>query len=113
MLAPAPVLTWLVEFHTEGGVVEFLILGPLEVRDGTRVIPLGGAKPRAALAILLLNANQVVSRDRLIDGIWGGEPPASPHARRLHLAVASRSVGERGLPASREPDAGLRAQRAG
>jgi DNA-binding SARP family transcriptional activator/ABC-type transport system substrate-binding protein len=87
--------------------VEFLILGPLEVRDGYRVVPLGGAKPRAALAILLLNANQVVSRDRLIDGLWGDEPPASAshtlntYVSRLRHAMAANGEASRML--SRTP----------
>jgi YVTN family beta-propeller protein len=55
--------------------VEFRILGPLEVEDDGRVLPLGGAKQRALLALLLLHANEVVSRDRLIDDIWGERAP--------------------------------------
>ena len=46
--------------------LEFRILGPLEVRRGGEPIALGGPKQHALLAILLLNANRVVSRDRLI-----------------------------------------------
>jgi DNA-binding SARP family transcriptional activator len=57
--------------------MEFLILGPLEVADDGRLVPLGGAKQRAVLAILLLNRNQVVSTDRLIDEVWGETPPAT------------------------------------
>jgi DNA-binding SARP family transcriptional activator/ABC-type transport system substrate-binding protein len=57
--------------------VRFLVLGPLEVRGEEGGLPLGGAKQRAALAILLLHANEVVSRDRLIDGVWGESPPAT------------------------------------
>ena len=57
--------------------MEFLILGPLEVLDGAGPLPLGGAKQRAALAILLLQRNAVVSRDSLIDGLWGDTPPPS------------------------------------
>src|SRR6476620_7180884 len=38
-------------------------------------IALGGQKRRALLAVLLLDANRVVSRDRLIDALWGDEPP--------------------------------------
>src|SRR5262245_12730654 len=46
--------------------LEFRILGPLAVRvDGTSV-PIGGPKQRALLALLLLNANRVVPRERLI-----------------------------------------------
>ena len=55
--------------------MEYRVLGPLEVRDGERSLPLAGAKQRALLALLLLNAGRVVSRDRLIDELWGDEPP--------------------------------------
>jgi YVTN family beta-propeller protein len=59
--------------------MEFRILGPVEVVETGRRLPLGGVKQRALLAILLLNANRRVSRDRLIDGIWGERPPGNPH----------------------------------
>ena len=55
--------------------MEYRVLGPLEVRDGEGSLPLAGAKQRALLALLLVHANQVVSRDRLIDELWGDEPP--------------------------------------
>ena len=55
--------------------MEFLILGSLEVREGSRVLRLGGAKQRALLASLLLHANEVVSRDRLVDELWATSPP--------------------------------------
>jgi DNA-binding SARP family transcriptional activator/ABC-type transport system substrate-binding protein len=56
--------------------VEFRVLGPLQVlsADG-RELPLGGAKQRATLAILLLRRNEVVTSDQLIDGLWGDSPP--------------------------------------
>src|SRR5512132_1177027 len=55
--------------------MEYRVLGPLEVRDGERSLPLAGAKQRALLALLLVNAGRVVSRDRLIDELWGEQPP--------------------------------------
>jgi WD40 repeat protein/DNA-binding SARP family transcriptional activator len=59
-----------------GGRVQFRILGPLEVlNDHGRPLVLGGAKQRALLAVLLLHAGQVVSADRLIDELWGEDPP--------------------------------------
>jgi DNA-binding SARP family transcriptional activator len=67
--------------------VEFRILGPLEVADGDRLLPLGGAKQRALLAVLLLNANRVVSVDRLVDALWGERQPASG-AKALHVYVS-------------------------
>jgi WD40 repeat protein/DNA-binding SARP family transcriptional activator len=55
--------------------MHFQILGPLEVeRSGDRV-GLGGPKQRLVLALLLIKANQVVSAERLIDEIWGEDPP--------------------------------------
>ena len=53
----------------------FRILGPLEVQDEGRLVPLGGTKQRAVLAILLLNRGEVVSVDRLADELWGEQPP--------------------------------------
>jgi DNA-binding SARP family transcriptional activator len=56
-------------------VLDFRILGPLEVAvDGTP-LSLGGQKQRALLAILLLRAGQVVSTDTLLDQLWGEHPP--------------------------------------
>jgi DNA-binding SARP family transcriptional activator len=58
-------------------VLEFRILGPLEVLDEDRPVRLGGPKQRAALAILLLNANRVVSVERLADDLYAGAPPVT------------------------------------
>jgi DNA-binding SARP family transcriptional activator/class 3 adenylate cyclase/tetratricopeptide (TPR) repeat protein len=57
--------------------MEFLILGPLEARVDGRALALGGAKQRSLLALLLLHRNEVVSTDRLVDGLWGEAPPAT------------------------------------
>jgi YVTN family beta-propeller protein len=51
--------------------VRFLLLGPVEVRNGESVVAVGGVKQRALLALLLLHTNEPVSRDRLIDELWG------------------------------------------
>ena len=55
--------------------MDFRILGPLEARDGDVSVPLGPKKQRALLAVLLLNANRTVSLDRLVEQLWGDEPP--------------------------------------
>jgi class 3 adenylate cyclase/DNA-binding SARP family transcriptional activator len=73
--------------------LEFRVLGPLEVLDGQRSVPLGGAKPRALLAVLLLHAGEVASTERLVEELWGDDPPATAqklvqgyvHALRKHL----------------------------
>jgi DNA-binding SARP family transcriptional activator len=58
-------------------VLEFRILGPLEVVAEGAPVPLGGPKRRATLAILLLNANRVVSVDRLADDLYAGAAPVT------------------------------------
>jgi YVTN family beta-propeller protein len=60
--------------------VDFLILGSIEVIEEERSLPLGGPKQRALLALLLLDANEAVTRDRLVEGIWGDQPPESSDA---------------------------------
>ena len=56
-------------------VLEFRILGPLDVRANGEPVDLGGTKQRALLELLLLHANETVPRDRLIDELWGDQPP--------------------------------------
>jgi predicted ATPase/DNA-binding SARP family transcriptional activator len=75
--------------------VEFRLLGPLEVLDDDGVpVPLGGPRPRALLAQLLLHPNQAVSTDRLIDGIWGESPPASAqNAVQVHVHALRGALG--------------------
>ena len=74
--------------------MEFRILGPLEVLEEGRSVALGGAKQRALLAVLLLRANEVVSRDRLIDELWGGEPPDTAHtALQVHVSQLRKLLG--------------------
>jgi DNA-binding SARP family transcriptional activator len=55
--------------------LDFKILGPLEASRSGEALDLGGAKQRALLAALLLKANEVVPVERLIDDLWGEEPP--------------------------------------
>ena len=67
--------------------MEFRILGPLEVVDGERSIPLGGAKQRSLLALLLLARGRSVKTDTLIEEIWNGDAPET--ARKSVQAYVS------------------------
>jgi len=78
-------------------VLEFRILGPLEVERDGRPISIGAAKQRALLAILLLHANRVVSRDRLIDGLWAS---SRRPRRRRRSACSSLSFARRSSPSA-------------
>src|SRR5947207_2810731 len=53
----------------------FSLLGPLTATVEGTPIELGGQKRRALLAALLLRADQVVTRDHLVDALWGEDPP--------------------------------------
>lgn len=57
--------------------MEILLLGPLEVRLGDRALNLGGSTPRPLLAVLAVNSGRVMPFERLIELLWGEEPPAS------------------------------------
>lgn len=57
--------------------LELRVLGPLEAALGGTPLPLGGGKQRAVLAALLLRAGEVVPVDRLVDEVWGDDPPPS------------------------------------
>ena len=81
-----------------GAQLEFRVLGPLEaLRDGAPV-ELPRPKQRALLAMLLLNAGQIVSTDRLIDAVWGREPPrtALPALQGL-VADLRKALGEEAI----------------
>jgi DNA-binding SARP family transcriptional activator/DNA-binding beta-propeller fold protein YncE len=78
--------------------LEFRVLGPLEARAGGAPLPLGGPKQRALLALLLLHANEVVSRDRLIDGVWGESPPSTIGAvLNVYLSKLRKLLAANGL----------------
>src|SRR6266516_5999495 len=74
--------------------MEFRILGPLQVLDEGRELPLGGAQQRALLALLLLDPNRVVSRDRLIDELWHTDPPeTAPTALQVYVSQLRKALG--------------------
>jgi YVTN family beta-propeller protein len=74
--------------------VEFRILGPVEIRDGERILISGTGKPVALLAILLLHANEVVSSERLIDELWGDRPPrTAAKALQTYVSQLRRALG--------------------
>jgi DNA-binding SARP family transcriptional activator len=73
--------------------MEFRVLGPLEAWDGGGEVSLGGPKPRALLAVLLVHPNEVVPADRLIDELWDEAPRDAAMAR---AGRGYRSAGSRG-----------------
>jgi DNA-binding SARP family transcriptional activator/streptogramin lyase len=75
--------------------MDFRILGPIEVAEGGRPVPLGAAKQRALLAVLLLHPNEVVSSDRLIDEIWRERVPAKAvKSIQVYVSQLRSSLGD-------------------
>jgi len=73
--------------------MEFRILGPLEIRDGEGTIPLAGGRQRALLALLILNANEPVSTDRLVAELWGEHAPeTAAKVVRNHISKLRRAL---------------------
>src|SRR3954466_11641546 len=75
--------------------MEFGILGPLEVRADGQIVALGGARPRAVLAVLALHANQPVSAERLAVSLWGEDaPPTAVKTVQVYVARLRKALGD-------------------
>src|SRR5918995_2955325 len=79
------------------GKLQFRLLGRLEAFRNGEQIDLGARKQRAVLALLLLNANRVVSTERLIDELWGDSPPDTARsAVQVYVAGLRKALGSDG-----------------
>jgi DNA-binding SARP family transcriptional activator len=74
--------------------VEFRILGPLEVRSEAGIVALGGIKPRAVLAVLLLHPNESVHPERLALALWGEDaPPSAAKTVQVYVSRLRKALG--------------------
>jgi YVTN family beta-propeller protein len=87
--------------------MRFCVLGPLEAYANERSVAVGGGRQRALLALLLVHAGEIVSRDRLIDELWAGRPPPggsqSLDVYISRLRKAFRAAGADDVLATRSP----------
>ena len=83
--------------------IEFRVLGPLEVLVEGRAIELTRRKRRSLLALLLLNAGEVVSTDRLVEELWAGKPPKAAIGSLQNLVSDLRKALGRETVLTREP----------
>jgi len=80
-------------------VLRFQVLGPVEALLDGRAVPLRGPKQHALLGLLLLNNGAVVSRDRLVAGLWGdAAPPGVEHALDAQVSTLRQSLAAIGGP---------------
>jgi DNA-binding SARP family transcriptional activator len=78
-------------------MIDYRILGPLEVSADGRVVDIGGHKQRALLAILLLRANEPVPRDVLVHELWGERPPAGARGSlEVYVSRLRKALGAAG-----------------
>jgi DNA-binding SARP family transcriptional activator/class 3 adenylate cyclase len=73
--------------------LEYLILGPFEVRSAGRALELRSAKQRSLLANLLLSANEVVPSERLIEELWQGRSPGkAANVLQVHVSQLRKTL---------------------
>src|SRR5262252_600275 len=76
-------------------LMEFRVLGPVEVEKAGCVLVLGGPKPRALLAILLLQRGEVVRAERLVELLYDGLPPEkAPKSVQAHVSRLRKALGD-------------------
>jgi SARP family transcriptional regulator, regulator of embCAB operon len=74
--------------------LQFAVLGPLQLRAGGALVPLGAPKQRAVLGMLVMNRNRAVSVDALIDAVWGESPvPAARTSIHSYVSNLRRLLG--------------------
>ena len=74
--------------------MDFHVLGPVRVVAGSAAVELASGKQVALLGCLLIARGEVVSRDRLIDALWGERPPAAAvNALQVHVHGLRRRLG--------------------
>jgi DNA-binding SARP family transcriptional activator len=79
------------ELADSSGGLQIELLGPIEARVADRVVALGGQRPRTLFALLALMAGRVVTTDRLVDELWGEEPPARARdSLQMHVSRLRR-----------------------
>ena len=67
--------------------MQISVLGPVEVTADGRSVAIGKGKPRALLAVLALDEGSTVSSERLVEALWGEDPPPTA-AKMVQLYVS-------------------------
>jgi len=84
------------------GGLQIELLGPVEARVNGRPVALGGQRPRALFAVLALMGGRVVATERLIDELWGEEPPARARdSLQMHISRLRKGLAEAGADGDR------------
>ena len=74
-------------------MIDYRLLGPIEAGINGHALEIGGQKQRALLTILLFSANEPVSREVLIDRLWGACPPAgAQHTLEVYISRLRKTL---------------------
>ena len=74
-------------------MIDYRLLGPIEAGINGHALDIGGQKQRALLTVLLLSANEPVSREVLIDRLWGECPPAgAQHTLEVYISRLRKTL---------------------
>lgn len=92
--------------------MRFSILGPLRVDDDGRELAITAGRDRTVLAMLLLHPDRIVSVDRLIDAVWGEDPPATARGQLQTCVSRLRRAFPAGMIRTDPPGYGVRVPRA-
>lgn len=85
------------------GRYEFRVLGPVDVVRAGQPVALGGRRQRWLLALLLAEPGRVISRDRMVDELWQGDPPPGAEGTlRVYVSRLRSALGDSSLD-SRPP----------
>src|SRR4051794_26643669 len=75
--------------------MEFRLLGPLEALADSAPLTIAAGRQQALLALLLLHANRTVSRDRIVDSLWGDDAPESAVKMvQIHVSQLRKALPE-------------------
>ena len=84
------------------GGLRIELLGPVEAWVDGRPVALGGQRPRALFAVLALMGGRVVTSERLIDELWGEDPPARARdSLQMHVSRLRKALAEAGADGGR------------
>lgn len=73
--------------------MRYRLLGSLQVDTEQGPVELGPPKQRSVLAVLLLNANEIVPTDRIIDLVWGESPPRTAgHSVQIYISDLRKAL---------------------
>src|SRR4051812_16415095 len=82
--------------------LQIRLLGPVEAWVAGRAVALGGPRPRALFAVLAVMGGRVVTTDRLIDELWGEDPPARPRdGLQVQVSRLRKGLAEAGADSGR------------